>query len=133
MKANGALTRRVTFFCNRRDARRREDDDDGRRCVEREMRALVYVCVRECVCDELDGVCVDVTTTGDETEARAHTSSASAMATARDKISKGSTPWTTSTVCGQESVIQKFVKPWPPAPVEVKRFQESLGKTPWVA
>ena len=90
-------------------------------------------CVRVRACDELNGVCVDVTTTGDGTEARAHTSSASAMATARDKISKGSTPSTTSTVCGQESVIQKFVKPWPPAPVEVKRFQESLGKTPWVA
>ena len=50
------------------------------------------------------------------------------MARARDNTSNGSASRTASTVCGHESVIQKFEKPWPPAPVEVKRFQEALGE-----
>ena len=42
---------------------------------------------------------------------RGQTSSASAMADAKESTSKGSTPSTAPTVCGHESVIQKFANP----------------------
>lgn len=61
---------------------------------------------------------------------------AAAIGSASEITSKGAWLATACTVLGQESVIQKCLKSVAPFPFDeedaVKRFQESLGKTPWV-